>query len=97
MAAELIALVEAGTIRVIDVLILTKDEDGSIEATELSDVADLGELQAVEAQLAELLAAGRRREPRRRDGAGEHGRRADLGEPLGRALRIRRAPCRAAS
>jgi hypothetical protein len=56
MAAELIALVEAGTIRVIDALILTKDDDGSIEATELSDVADLGELQVLEAQLAELLA-----------------------------------------
>ena len=35
MADELLALVEAGTIRVIDVLILTKDEDGSIEAMEL--------------------------------------------------------------
>ena len=57
MAAELRALVESGTIRVIDVLILTKDADGSIEATELSDVADLGELQVIEAELGELLAA----------------------------------------
>ena len=57
MVSELVALVEAGTIRVIDVLILTKDEDGSIEAMELSDVPDLGELQALEAELAELLAA----------------------------------------
>ena len=56
MAAELIALVDAGTIRVIDVLILTKNEDGSVEATELSDVDELGELQALEAELAELLA-----------------------------------------
>jgi hypothetical protein len=56
MAKELIALVDAGTIRVIDVLILTKDEDGSIEAMELSDIEDLGPLQAVEAQLASLLA-----------------------------------------
>jgi Family of unknown function (DUF6325) len=56
MAAELIALVNAGTIRVIDVLILTKNEDGSVDATELGDVEELGELQAVEAQLAELLA-----------------------------------------
>jgi hypothetical protein len=53
MAAELLALVDSGTIRVIDVLILTKDEDGTVEAIELSDV---GELQALEAQLAELLA-----------------------------------------
>jgi hypothetical protein len=32
-----LALVDSGTIRVIDVLILTKDEDGSLEATELAD------------------------------------------------------------
>ncbi len=56
MAAELIALVDAGTIRVIDCLILTKNEDGSVDAAELSDVGDLGELQALEAELAELLA-----------------------------------------
>jgi hypothetical protein len=40
MAKELLALVDAGTIRVIDVLILEKGEDGSIEATELSDIED---------------------------------------------------------
>lgn len=57
MAKELLALVDSGTIRVIDVLILTKDEDGAVEAMELSDIEDLGPLQAVEAQLAELLAA----------------------------------------
>ena len=56
MAAELLALVDAGTIRVIDILILAKDADGAVEAMELSDVGDLGALQALEAQLAELLA-----------------------------------------
>jgi hypothetical protein len=57
MAAELVALVESGTIRLIDVLILTKDADGSVDAMELSDIADLGPLQALETELAELLAA----------------------------------------
>jgi uncharacterized protein DUF6325 len=57
MAAELLRLVDAGTIRVIDVLILTKNEDGTVDATELSDIAELGELQRIETQLAELLAA----------------------------------------
>jgi hypothetical protein len=57
MAAELRALVDSGTIRVIDILILTKDADGTVEAAELSDVAELGELEAIEAELAELLAA----------------------------------------
>ena len=56
MAKELLTLVDAGTIRVIDVLILQKNEDGSIEAMELSDIEELGELQALEAELAELLA-----------------------------------------
>lgn len=57
MARELVSLVDAGTIRVIDVLILTKNEDGTVDATELSDIEELGDLEAVEAQLAELLAA----------------------------------------
>ena len=57
MAAELRKLVESGTVRVIDVLILTKDADGVVEATELSEVEDLGELQGLEAELGELLAA----------------------------------------
>src|SRR3954453_23920337 len=56
MAKELLALVDAGTIRVIDVLILAKNEDGTVDAMELADIEELGELQAVEAQLAELLA-----------------------------------------
>ena len=57
MATELLALVDAGTIRLIDALILTKDDDGNVDAAELSDVAELGELQRLETELAELLAA----------------------------------------
>jgi Family of unknown function (DUF6325) len=56
MTAELLKLVDSGTIRVIDAVILTKNEDGTVDAAELSDVGDLGDLQALEAQLAELLA-----------------------------------------
>jgi Family of unknown function (DUF6325) len=55
MARELVALADAGTIRVIDVLILTKDAEGSIDAMELSDIENLGPLQQIEAELAELL------------------------------------------
>src|SRR5947207_14245926 len=57
MAKELLALVDAGIIRVIDAVILTKDPNGEIDATELSDDGDLGELETLEGQLAELLAA----------------------------------------
>jgi hypothetical protein len=56
MAQELLALVDAGTIRVIDILILQKNEDGSVDAAELGDLPELGELEALEAELADLLA-----------------------------------------
>jgi uncharacterized protein DUF6325 len=56
MTAELIALVKAGIIRLVDVIIITKDEHGVVEAAELSDLSDLGELAALEADLSELLA-----------------------------------------
>ncbi len=56
MANELVALVDAGIIRVIDVLILTKNDDGTIDVLELSDVEELGALRTIEAELAELLA-----------------------------------------
>jgi hypothetical protein len=56
MAEELVKLVDAGIIRLIDVLVLTKDENGDIDAVELEDVDDLGELARLEADLAELLA-----------------------------------------
>jgi hypothetical protein len=57
MAEELLRLVDTGTIRVIDILILTKNEDGTVDAMELSDIPELGPLQAIETQLADLLAA----------------------------------------
>ena len=56
MADELIRLVDAGTIRVIDILVLVKDEDGGVEAMELADLDELGPLEVLEAELAELLA-----------------------------------------
>jgi hypothetical protein len=57
MAEALVQLVDAGTIRVIDAMILAKDENGDIDAIELSDVGELGPLVEIEAELAELLAA----------------------------------------
>ncbi len=56
MIKELLALVDSKIIRVIDILILTKDASGTVEAMELSDFGDLGELETLEAELAELLA-----------------------------------------
>jgi hypothetical protein len=56
MLQELLALVDTGTIRVIDMLILKKADDGSIDVVELEDLDDIGELQSIEAGLAEMLA-----------------------------------------
>jgi uncharacterized protein DUF6325 len=55
-ANELLRLHDAGIIRVMDMLILTKDADGTVDAMELSDLAELGELQRLEAQLVQTLA-----------------------------------------
>jgi fructosamine-3-kinase len=57
MAAELAALVKAGTVRVLDVLILAKDADGSVEALEIDDLDTLDELRVLETEIAEILAA----------------------------------------
>jgi Family of unknown function (DUF6325) len=56
MIDELLKLVDANTIRVIDILILVKDDKGEVEAMELADVGELGPLRELEAELAELLA-----------------------------------------
>jgi hypothetical protein len=56
MAAELLALSEGGIIRIIDILILVKAADGTVDAMELADMGDLGDLQVLETELAELLA-----------------------------------------
>ena len=55
-AAELARLHDAGIIRIMDILILAKAEDGTVDAMELSDLPDLGDLQRVEAELAQTLA-----------------------------------------
>jgi hypothetical protein len=53
---ELVNLVEAGTIRLVDAIVLVKDVDGGVDATELSDLEGLGPLEAIAADLAEFLA-----------------------------------------
>ena len=57
IAPELQALVERNIVRVLDLLILKKDEDGTLEAFELSDLDDseLGTLRSYETELAMLL------------------------------------------
>lgn len=58
MATQLGSLVDRELIRVLDLLLLRKDLDGSVEVAELNELAaaDVGELLALEANLAMLLA-----------------------------------------
>jgi hypothetical protein len=57
IAPALQDLVQRGTVRVLDLLMLKKDTDGSLEAFELSDLdpSEVGELRAYEKNLAMLL------------------------------------------
>jgi hypothetical protein len=57
IAPALADLVERDLVRVLDLLILKKDDDGSLEAFELSDLNDdeIGGLREHEAELAMLL------------------------------------------
>jgi Family of unknown function (DUF6325) len=57
IAPALADLVKAGLIRVLDLLVLKKDRDGTLEAFELSDLdeSEIGGLRSHEAELAMLL------------------------------------------
>ena len=57
MARELVSLVDSGTIRLLDLLIVSKDEDGSVEAFEVDDLDQVDELRVLESEIAEILAA----------------------------------------
>ena len=56
LADELVALVDAGVVRLLDLLILAKDEDGNVDALELDDLEEAGELARLETEIAEILA-----------------------------------------
>jgi fructosamine-3-kinase len=58
MADELKKLMESDTVRVLDLLMVTKDEDGTISVAELREHDDslVGELRALEADLSLMLA-----------------------------------------
>ena len=58
MATELKSLTDRALVRVLDLILLRKDDDGSVEVAELADVdeSNVGELLSLEADLAMLLA-----------------------------------------
>ena len=54
---ELVDLVERGVVRVLDLVVIKKDEDSTFEAFEFADIEDgvLGELRELEREFADLL------------------------------------------
>ena len=56
-ADELAKLAASGTIRMLDVLIIVKNEDGSVDAMEIDDTPAVDAIRALEADIAEILAA----------------------------------------
>ena len=57
MADELARLHSSGTVRVLDVLVLAKAEDGTVDGFEMDDLEEMTVLEDVELQIAEILAA----------------------------------------
>ncbi len=57
MADELMRLSESDLVRILDIVVITKDADGSVSALELDELADVDEIRALESDLAEILAA----------------------------------------
>jgi hypothetical protein len=57
MAAELARLSDAGIIRVLDLLILQKAADGSVDALEIDETDTVDEIRALETHVSEILAA----------------------------------------
>ncbi len=59
IAPTLVELVDRGIIRILDLVMIRKDADGSYDAGELSDVSDdeAGDLLQIEQEIAEILSA----------------------------------------
>ena len=57
MAREMVQLVTNGTVRLLDLIVLKKDEHGTIEAFEIDDLDEVDELVGLEGAIAEILAA----------------------------------------
>jgi hypothetical protein len=57
MADELAVLQERGVIRILDLLVIHKGDDGTLEAQEIDDTESLDELRGLETEVAEILAA----------------------------------------
>ncbi len=57
LADELLRLVDSDTVRVLDLLVLSKALDGTVEAVEIDDSTEREDIRALGVHVAEILAA----------------------------------------
>jgi hypothetical protein len=55
MVPPLVELVEAATVRLLDVVVITRDQDGEVEVLELSDVEELAPIRELDSEIGGLL------------------------------------------
>ena len=89
----LLDLVDRGIIRVLDVLFVMKNEDGTFSGFEAKDLdsKSVGDFTVFEGAIVRPARRGRRRDRRRGDRARHRGRHDRLREPLGGAVCCRGA------
>ena len=97
MAEALTSLMDRGVIRVLDLLVIHKDEDGSFEAHEIDNAEGQEGLLGLETHVAEILAADDVAHLAEAMENGSTGRRVGVGERLGRAVRFCRSAGRRAA
>jgi hypothetical protein len=57
MADELLRLADTGIVRILDLLVIAKDEDGEIAAYEIDEMTERDDIRALESEVAEILSA----------------------------------------
>jgi hypothetical protein len=55
IAPELVALVQSGTVRVLDLIFIGKDDDGSVLAFEIDEMDDIGAFDNLEGEFGGLI------------------------------------------
>ena len=84
-------LVDRDLVRVLDLVFVTKDSDGTIEGFELGDIDEgiAGEIEKLEIDIAHILSEDDVVVARRGNGTWQFGSAARLGEQVGRTVRVR--------
>ena len=99
IAPELVDLVESGTVRILDLIFIGKDADGSVVAFEIDELDAAAGFGGLDGDVGGLISPAGHRVRRRSTGTELVGCAVDLGGCLGGALRrggaqVQRSPAR---